>query len=379
MRIKGVSILLAVVIVCQILFPSTVRARTKLAAVPEREATVIRLDNPKATLIQENRTLTLQQGQNQVDFSWKGVQVKQDSIRLDILTNNDAVSLLSVSYPPQEAALVWSIHAQSPVQVEVRISYLLSRIDSLATYKGVVSRDETALDISGFQVLRNFSGEDFAAAAVFFPGGDQDIAVSRHGETKQLLSLRTQATPMAKEITFDSRKHPWDPEKESTAVGLPVTYSIENRSQDGLGRTLLAEGKMRVFIEDGHGGRVFLGEDRVGPVPVGQKMEVTVGRSRDVKVTQRTMSKKRVNVRRNNDNRVVLFDLEETVTARLENFKDTSQVLHLIEHIPGEWEMIETNMAYTRLDANRLNYEVDIPARGSRELVMHYLRRNIRR
>ena len=43
--------------------------RIKLVALPERAATVIRLDNPYATLIEEERVLTLQKGLNKVDFS----------------------------------------------------------------------------------------------------------------------------------------------------------------------------------------------------------------------------------------------------------------------------------------------------------------------
>ncbi len=45
-----------------------VQARTKLVALPQRDATVIRLDNPAATLIEEERILTLQKGLNKVDF-----------------------------------------------------------------------------------------------------------------------------------------------------------------------------------------------------------------------------------------------------------------------------------------------------------------------
>ena len=379
MTIPSMTRVFAVLMTLLALFPVRSEARTKLAAVPEREAAVIRLDNQRATLIQESRTLTLQQGKNQVDFSWKGVRIDQDSIRLDILSHKDSVTLLSVSYPPQEPSLVWSIHSKMPAQVEVRISYLLSRIDSLSTYKGVVNHDETELDLIGFQIVRNFSGEDFGPTAAFFGNGNRDIAELRHEETKQLLDLSSQATPLKKKITFDSREHPWDPEAEETTVGLPVSYRIRNIHQSGLGQSLLPRGKMRLFIEDGRGGLVFLGEDRVGPVPAGQDMEVTVGQSRDVKLTQRIMSKTKVNVRRNTDNHVVLYDQEERVTAELENFKDTPVLLELIEHIPGEWEMVTTNMDYSKEDANTLTYEVEIPARGGKELVMHYRRRNIRR
>ena len=74
-----------------------VQARIKLVALPERADTVIRLDNPQWTLIEEERVLTLQQGLNKVDFSWKSVSIDSDSIRLRALDHPDVVKLLNVS------------------------------------------------------------------------------------------------------------------------------------------------------------------------------------------------------------------------------------------------------------------------------------------
>jgi hypothetical protein len=378
MSIRNPAVLFTLLMALQMILPGLSEARTKLAAIPARDDAVIRLDNPRSTLIQEKRTLTLQKGLNQVDFSWKGVRISEDSIKLDILSPQGSVTLLSVSYPPQEPALVWAIHSDQPAQVEVRISYLLSRIDSLSTYKTVVSRDEAELDLNVYQVVRNFSGEDFGPAMAFFETSSMNMAELRHEETKQLLDLSSAATPVEKRVTFDSQRHPWDPEKEQGTVGLPVTYSFANVSRNGLGRTTLPEGKMRMFIRDGHQGVVFLGEDRVGPVQVGQNMEATVGQSRDVKVTQRKMTSKRVNVRRNNDNHVVLHDQEEVIKAEVRSFKEDPVQVRLLEHIPGEWEMLETNLEYVKEDANTLRYEVQLPAKGSKELRMHYRRTNIR-
>ena len=70
------------------------QARTKLVALPQRNATIIRLDNPNATLIEEERVLTLQKGLNKVDFSWKAVSIDADSIRLTVLDHPEQVKLL---------------------------------------------------------------------------------------------------------------------------------------------------------------------------------------------------------------------------------------------------------------------------------------------
>ena len=54
-------------------FTSPAYARIKLVTLPDRENTTVRLDNPLATLVEEERILNLHKGINKVDFSWKGV------------------------------------------------------------------------------------------------------------------------------------------------------------------------------------------------------------------------------------------------------------------------------------------------------------------
>ncbi|MHC5183805.1 MAG: hypothetical protein ACYSPI_05975, partial [Planctomycetota bacterium] len=124
---------------------SVAEARTKLVALPERDATIIRLDNPAATLIEEERILTLQKGLNKVDFSWKAVSIDPDSIRLTVLDHPEEVKLLNVSYPPGEAALVWEIASDGDYAETVRISYLLRNIDRLVAYKAIADKEETKL------------------------------------------------------------------------------------------------------------------------------------------------------------------------------------------------------------------------------------------
>jgi hypothetical protein len=360
------------------LAPLPGHSRTKLVALPQRGETVIRLDNPSATLIEEERVLTLQKGLNKVDFSWNGVTIDADSIRLTILTHPEKVTLLSVGYPPNEAALVWEIHSQEALEETVRISYLLSNIDRLITYKGVVDKDETKLDLKSFLVLRNFSGEDFQKATILLDYGESFEEGISHEETKQVLFFDKKDVPMEKVWTFDANELPWDPEKVNTNVGIPVSYRIKNIEQSGLGRFALWGGKMRVFQDDGSKGTIFLGEDYTELVPVGEKMEVYIGDSRDIVVTQRKMTDKRINIRRNTNNRIVLYDTDELIKATLENFKDKSALLTMIQHIPGQWDMEKCNEPYKLKDASTLEFEIELPPHGKKKFIMHYHRRNLR-
>lgn len=362
---------------------SAAMARIKLVALPERAATVIRLDNPQATLIEEERVLTLQQGLNKVDFSWKGVSLDVDSIRLTVLEHPDEVVLLNVSYPPDEDALVWEISSDQARQENVRISYLLANIDRLITYKAVADKAETKVDLKSFLVLRNFSGEDFEHARILLDYGEAFDRGIQHEETKQLLFLAAPAVPITKVWTFDAAKLPWDPEQQEENVGIPVSYRVENTREAGLGRFALWGGKARLFQDDGHESTIFLGEDVAPTVPVGEKMALYIGDSRDIVVTQRKMRDQRIHIRRNKQNKTVLYDTDEQIIAKIENFKDTEAVLTMIQHIPGEWKMIECSMEYEREDANTLKFEIVLPPRTDEgpsvaNLEMHYQRLNVR-
>jgi hypothetical protein len=374
----------AMMVVLVLLCAGAAQARIKLVALPERAATVIRLDNPNATLIEEERVLTLQKGLNKVDFSWKGVQIDEDSIRLQVLDHPADVTLLSVSYPPGEAALVWEISSGGDFAEPVRISYLLSNIDRLITYKAVANKPETLVDLKSYLVLRNFSGEDFAQARVLLDYGEAFEQGIDHEETKQMLFLTEPNVPIRKIWTFDAAKLPWDPEQlENRNVGIPVSYEITNSQQNRLGKFALWGGKARIFQEDGHGSTIFLGEDNAALVPVGEKMELYIGDSRDIVVTQRKMRDAQVNLQKNHAGQPVLFDTDEIITAKIENFKDSPAVLTMIQHIPGQWDMEECNMKYVKKDAYTLKFEIELPARTEKgpavkELTMHYHRRNVR-
>lgn len=354
-------------------------ARIKLVALPEREATVVRLDNPSATLLEEERVLTLQKGLNQVDFSWKGVQIRPDSIRLTVLKQPQAVTVLSVSYPPNEQALVWEIASPSGQQVRVRISYLLNNIDRLVTYQAVVRKDESNLDLSSFLVLRNFSGENLPASRFQLDYGEAFESAVLSGETKRMQFFTAKKLPIKKRFTFDAAKLPWDPKQVGDNVGIPVYYELENTTDNGLGKHALWDGKARLYGEDGHGSTLFLGEDKAKFTPVGQPLKLTIGESRDVVVTQRKMRQQRLNERRNaKRTQVVLYDTEETMQVEIENFKEQAVFITLKEPMPFEWEMKDASHSYLREHNREIIFEIAVPAKDKVVVTYSYYRRNIR-
>jgi hypothetical protein len=355
-----------------------VHARSKLVALPERQETWVRLDNPSATLVQEERVLTLQAGTNQVDFSWRGVRIDADSIRMEMLSHAGEVKLLNVSYPPGEAALVWQIYSPKAYQEKVRISYLLSAIDRLVTYKAVAEKDESKLGFKSYLVLRNFSGEPFTTAKVLLDYGQSFQTGIRHEETKRMLFFQVPNLPIEKVFRWNDRSMPWDPEKEADTVGIPFFYLVANTKAKGMGQAALWGGKARVFQKDGRGSTIFMGEDRAKFTPVGEEMDLRIGQSRDISVTQKKMTDRRINIRKNDGGRVVLYDTDEVMEVKIENFKDKPAVLELTEHIAGQWDMEECSHVFEKEDAYTLKFTLNLKAKEKVKLVMHYHRRNVR-
>jgi hypothetical protein len=114
-------------------------ARIKLITLPVRQRVEIQLDNPNATLVEEERIVPLVRGVNQVDFSWANTQIDPNTILFRMLPRAKAdgeedkgqpldVKVLSVSYPPNEAALVWQVSSSASGSARVRISYLLGNL-----------------------------------------------------------------------------------------------------------------------------------------------------------------------------------------------------------------------------------------------------------
>lgn len=358
--------------------PPLAGARIQLVALPDREETMVRLDHPQATLVEEERVLALQKGVTKVDFSWRGVRIDPDSIRLQILSHPEQVKLLNVSYPPGEDALVWEIAAPEAVQARVRIAYLLSGIDRLVEHKARVSRDEETLELQHNLVIRNFSGEVFSAARFAISEDEGFQRDMDHEETKRLLLARVPEVRFDKTFTWDAERQPHDPKRVGGDVGLPVHYVIKNDVDHGLGKEPLWAGKVRIEQEDGRGGTVFLGEDMMAFVPLGEEAKLYVGDSRDIVVTQRKLKERKFNVRRNRKGNIVLHDVDEVIQVKLESFMEDPVTVTLLEPMPREWEIVECNFPHEVDHAQRIKFRIPIKPHTEEVLSLRYYRRNVR-
>ena len=361
------------------LIATTAHARVKLVALPERARVVVSLTNPDATLVEEERLITLQKGVNQIDFSWQAVNIDPTSIQVRMLKDPNKVVVLNTSYPPNETALIWEISSPEAQEERVRISYLLQGLGRDIVYKAVAEPDEKSLVLRNYLRLRNDSGEDLTDAEIRIGYGADFKRGIETGEILELLSERLDGVALRKVLRWDSVQEPWDPEYQKQTVGLPLSYVIKNDRDSKLGAHTFLPGKARVYIKTGAAGDgvAFTGEDWAELTPVGRELKLAIGQSRDVKVTQRKMKDDKTNVRRNTWNQVVLWDTDEEYKVEVGNFKKTPAELVVVEHIPGYWKMARTSDAYERTDAFTIEYHLTLPKESKKTVTFALNRLNV--
>jgi len=105
-------------------------ARIKLTTLPQRETVRVDIQNGRYTLVEEERTVNLQAGRNQVDFSWANISIDKNSIVFRIIDADGEVNVLNTNYPNNENALYWTVSAERAGPAVIRISYLIGNMSA---------------------------------------------------------------------------------------------------------------------------------------------------------------------------------------------------------------------------------------------------------
>jgi len=357
-------------------------ARVKLITLPVRQRVEIQLDHPQATLVEEERIVPLVTGVNQVDFSWANTQIDPDTILFRVLANSEEgakpldVKVLSVSYPPNENALVWQVASSDSGTARVRISYLLGNLTKSFNYRAVATNDETTLVLSQYIRLQNFANEEFGSTGLWAGFGTHFLKAIGINETKQMLMDKYEQVPVMKTYTASSQEFGYL-DRPKNKLTIPMHYVLKNSKENNLGKSPLQFGKVRIFQDDGRGSTAFIGEDWGQFTPLQDEMRLYVGTAQDV-VVVRTIEK-------NEQKRVAgnLYNREVIVKFEIENFKDQAITLDVAENVRAvrnevasdngrdvEWVLGPETTFPGGIDKERSTFDkvvlhVDLPARGA--------------
>jgi len=299
-------------------------ARIKLATLPVRSRVEIQLDNANATLVEEERVVTLLKGTNQIDFSWSNTQIDKYTILFRPLEVGDTVRVIHVAYPPGENALVWQVFADEAGPVRVRISYLIGNLSRTFSYRATAEFDESSLTLRNYIRVWNFSGEEFGPSGVWAGIGQYFRKEMGLQESKEMLLEKFLKVPIKKQFIFNWRSGQPVPE-EPFQKYVTMHYVLKNDEANQLGKFPLPYGKVRIFQKDGRGGEAFTGEDWGKFTPIDDEMKLYLGLARDVKVERTVKRNKNHSVHGNH------YHQEVIVQYKMQNFKKDAAVLDIEE------------------------------------------------
>ena len=392
MKFKMVLALVILVAATQV-----AQARIKLTTLPERETVRIDIQNGRFTLVEEERTVSLQAGRNQVDFSWANIGIDKDSIVFRVIEADGEVNVLNTNFPPGENAVYWTVSAENAGPAVIRISYLIGNMSGLPSYQGIVENDEKSMLLQVYMTVTNTSGESFGECTIQPGVGKTSVGYFNNGERKRMMAAKFESVPIEKRYVFD-------PTIDQASTRM--YYQLLNDKDNRMGEFPLPYGKIRLFIKEGSGGdevrsQAFLGEDWAKYTPLFAPMDLYVGAAQDVKVERFQMQPeegpeavtdkltcKRITLDGKTSETEPRFqNLRTRFRYRLQNFKTekgepVTVPLTLKEQVDGEWivekvvlkqldgernELVETEIPHEdifeikRIDTGHVEFEMQLP------------------
>jgi hypothetical protein len=300
-----------------------------------------------------------------------------------------------------QPTLVWTLDNRGASAQRVEASYLTNNMNWSADYVLNVARDEKTADLDGWVTLVNNSGTGYDNAKLQLVAGEvhrtnqpqrfmagalvmnkaaeaeapqfrqegfseyhlytlQRRTSIRNNESKQISLLTGTNIPVEKYLEVEGEPYYYrNPQGIGNAIPQPVKvfYRFKNDEKSGLGMPLPA-GTMRVYQADSQGGTQFAGEDTIEHTPKDETLRIYVGNAFDVVCERKTTDYKRL--------APDLFELEYEITLR--NHKDGPVTVEVREPIGGDWEVLNSNYKWTKLDATTIGFEIPVDKDGTSTL-----------
>jgi hypothetical protein len=294
--------------------------------------------------------------------------------------------------------LVLDLDSDKAADADLDLSYLTGGLAWHADYVGVVSPDESQMDLNGLVTLSNTSGTSFNDAHLQLVAGNVNVVqpptprqmmtlgavrarrvtdqftqenyfeyhlytLQRttsigNNQTKQVALLSARNVPIHK--TLELRGAPeyyYNPSGDlGTKLKVGVYETFTNKGGD-LGIPLPG-GTVRLYKNDASGTSQFLGEDTIDHTPRNEDVRLHLGDSFDI-----TANRKQTDFKLPGN---CTFQTSYQVVVK--NGKtDPAQVL-VVEPIPGDWSITQENLPHEKTSSSTATWTLNVPAGGSTTL-----------
>jgi hypothetical protein len=336
-------------------------------------------DRETATLLANNDGIVLQYA---------------DRIETD-LTNSHIVYPSIPGNLRDRPTLVLDLASEKAATHDLDLSYITSGLGWRADYVGVVSPDETKMDVSGLVTLSNTTGTTFADAHVQLVAGNVNVAQEpsapqmravgamyarrpvqaenyfeyhlytlpgtttiANAQTKQVALLSARNVPIRKTLELRGSDEYYSNANADLGAKLPIGVYITFTNKGGDLGVPLPGGIVRLYKNDSRGTSQFLGSDRLDHTPRNEDVRLHLGDSFDV-----TGKKKQTDFKAVGD-----CTFESAYDVRVANAKDAEQDVDVVEPIPGEWKILSENFPHRKTSSATATWTLHVPANASTTL-----------
>ena len=302
--------------------------------------------------------------------------------------------------------LMWKLEADKAGAHNTQVSYLTNGMGWMADYVAVVDPLDKFVDITGWVTLNNGSGATYENASLNLMAGDvrriqpqykdyeggfgglemarvaaapqfeeksffeyhlytlQGKTTVRDKETKQITLMTAAQVPSKKIYIYDGRKQWWwsyrygnyrpgESYDVSANKKVNVLVEIANTRENNLGIPL-PKGRVRVYKQEAGANQHFVGEDEIDHTPKDEKIRLYLGDAFDI-VGEHT---------RANFRRISNIEVEESFEISLRNHKDAPVTITVVEHLSGDWKILQSSHKYEKKDASTVEFLVEVPKDG---------------
>ncbi len=142
--------------------------KVDLVTLPDRDTVQLTIYNSAdMTLARESRSLTLKEGQNELQFSWENTLIDPTSLDMLPKAHTGEIDIANLTFPPRVRNLgLWNIKSEFSGKVPIEITYLTSGLSWRAFYMGTLTENEEKMRLQGYVRVTNNSGEDYENSQV---------------------------------------------------------------------------------------------------------------------------------------------------------------------------------------------------------------------
>jgi len=365
-----------------------------------KDITIVRIDtisneekHLNATVLSTNSGIVLQVGNN-IEIGMP------EKIKFPSLPEN----LFS------KPTLVIELENKNSSLQELELSYLTHGLQWQTDYIASLNDQENKIDLQAFVTINNQSGASYKDAELQLIAGDinqvdeniirrssaklmsrsieslehnvQAEAISdlylyslprktnlRQKQSKQIALFSKSSIPVKKDYIIKGKAYYYYQQIPKIFKNIKATtkLTLHNKESHNLG-VPLPKGVVRSYKNDANNRGQFVGEDKIGHIAVEEKFSLNLGKTFDI-----TASKKQVEFKKLSSLSSREIITESSYEIEVQNSKNSTVQVHIVEPIPGDWQILETNFPHRKIQANQAEWEMTL-AKKEKVLLQYRVR-----